>query len=231
MELRFVALAPAALLSACATPDMALPPSLSSAAGERVTFEQMSGWNEGHFIAGEYSGEYRRTLDRAQLGIVKLTEGRGDFFVAGPGISSTIEGSCGVREGALSFDDLEIKPGKMAYRCDFSADGQPIPARFEVRESRKGLAENLNRYARVGEIGLAGQVIRFRSVHHFATPTLPTSDPLGYVFEQDGKPVGALQLNGKPVLTLPAGTDIDRRRAIMVASVALATFWDPDVVE
>lgn len=231
MKLRFLALASAALLSACATPDMALPPSLAAADGERITFEHMSGWNNGRFVAGEYSGEYRRTLDRAHLGIVKLTEGTGDFVVSGPGISSTIEGMCDVREGALDFDYLEIKPDKMAYRCDLSAEGRPIPARFELRESRRGLAENLNRYARVGEIGLAGEVIRFRSVHHFSTASLPTAAPLGYVFEQDGEPVGALQLNGKPILTLPAGTDIDRRRAIVVASVALATFWDPDVVE
>ena len=43
MKLRFLALASAALLSACATPDMALPPSLAAADGERITFETEPG--------------------------------------------------------------------------------------------------------------------------------------------------------------------------------------------
>ncbi|MGX7894113.1 VV20781 family protein [Tsuneonella sp. HG222] len=220
----------AGLLSGCATPAMEVPAALAMGT-ERITFEHMSGWNRGRFVAGEYAGDYFRTLDRASLGLVNVTEGRGRFTVAGPGISDTIEGDCGVSEAALAFDNIEIKPGKMAYRCDLTAAGRAFPARFEVQESRASLAENLNRNARVGEIALAGQVIRFRSVHKFETPTLPTRDPLGYVFEQDGQPIGALELNGKPYLLLPAGTDLDRRRAMMVASVALATFWDPGVID
>ena len=218
------------LLSGCAAAEMQMPAALA-AGGERIVFENMSGWNKGRFDAGSYSGEYKRTLDRASFGHFTETDGRASFAIAGPGIAGTIDGFCRVRESALTFDNLEIKPGKMAYRCEFEADGDPIPARFEVQESRATLAENLNRNARVGEIGLAGEVIRFRSVHHIVGGKLPTADPMGYVFEQDGEAIGALELNGKPVLTLSPGTDLDRRRAMMVAAVALATFWDPGVVE
>jgi len=226
----FVLLA-AGFTAACATPAMEVPASLTAAQGERISFEHMSGWNKGRFLAGDYAGDYFRTLDRGSLGIVSLTEGRGRFTIAGPGISDTIEGDCSVREAALAFDNVEFKPDKMAYRCDLTTAGRAIPARFEVQESRATLEDNLNRNARVGEIALAGQIISFRSVHRFEVPTLPTRDPLGYVFEQDGEAIGALELNGKPVLTLPAGTGIDRRRAMMVAAVALATFWDPGVMD
>lgn len=229
--IRLAVLPALGLLTACAAAEMQLPASLAANDSERIVFENMSGWETGRFHAGDYSGSYRRTLDRASLGIFQATEGRASFSVAGPGISSSIDGHCLVRENALALDNLEIKPGKMAYRCDFEVEGNAIPARFEVQESRATLAENLNRNARVGEIGLAGQVVRFRSVHRIVGGKLPTADPMGYVFEQDGEPIGALQLNGKPVLTLPAGTDIDRRRAMMVASVALATFWDPATID
>ena len=228
--IRFAMLVPLGFLAACAAAEMQMPASLA-AGSERIVFENMSGWETGRFDASDYSGRYRRTLDRASLGIFQATEGRASFSVAGPGISGPIDGECRVRESALAFDNLEIKPGKMSYRCDFEAQGNAIPARFELQESRATLADNLNRNARTGEIGLAGQVIRFQSVHKIVGSSLPTADPMGYVFEQDGKPIGALQLNGKPVLTLPAGTDIDRRRAMMVASVALATFWDPSTID
>ena len=156
------------LLSGCAAAEMQMPAALA-AGGERIVFENMSGWNKGRFDAGSYSGEYTRTLDRASFGHLTETDGRASFAIAGPGISSTI--------------------------------------------------------------GLAGEVVRFRSVHHIVGGKLPTADPMGYVFEQDGEAIGALELNGKPVLTLSPDTDLDRRRAVMVAAVALATFWDPAVVE
>lgn len=215
-----------ALLAACAPAQMQLPSSLS--AGHSITFEDMSGWRSGHFVAGEYSGSYKRTLDRLSLfRLFEQTDGRASFTVAGPAISSTIEGYCDVRERALTFDDIEIKPGRMAYRCDFEADGLPIPARFEVQESRRGIAANLSRNARRGEIALAGEIVGFRSVHEVVGGIVPVEDPIGYVFEQDGEAIGALQLNGKPVLTMSGRLDRDQRRAVVVASVALATFWDP----
>ncbi|MXO61204.1 hypothetical protein GRI89_16795 [Altererythrobacter salegens] len=226
--IRIALLAPMGLLAACTTAEMKMPSNLADAGGERISFENMSVWNKGRFLAGSYSGGYERTLDRLSLfDLFKQDSGRASFTIAGPGISSTIEGHCRVRERALTLDSLEFKPGKMAYRCDLEAEGQPIPARFEVQESRKGLAENLTRNARRGEIALAGDIVSFRSVHDVAGTVLPVENPIGYVFEQDGKAIGALQLNGKPILTMPSGTEIGQRRAMMVASVALATFWDP----
>jgi len=221
-------LAPALLLAGCAPAQMRLPQSLATAS-ERIPFDHMGGWTRGHFVAGEYRGSYERGLDRAELGILKLTDGFTKFAVEGPGISSTIEGQCGVRQRSLLLSALEITPQPMAFGCDFTAEGLPIPARFELQESRRSAAD-ATRNARRGEIGLAGQVISVRSVHHIEGSALPVMTPIGYVFEQDGRQIGALELNGKPVLILPPGTDLDRRRAMMVASVALATFWDPDAV-
>ena len=227
-------MAPLFLTAACSTfpaAQMRLPGNLAAEA-ERQPFMEMSGWRSGTFAVGEYRGSYRRQLDRLSIaGLFKSTEGQADFEIEGPGISSTIEAECDVRERALTLGDTEFKPGRMALRCDFYAEGKPIPARFELQESRKFGADILTRNARRGEIGLAGQIVQFRSVHEVEGGALPVEDPIGYVFEQDGRAIGALELNGRPVLILPHGTDLDRRRAMTVAATALATFWDPAVVE
>jgi hypothetical protein len=230
MKSLMFSLALALTVAGCAPAQMRLPQSLA-AASEQIPFEHMNGWSRGHLVAGEYRADYERGLARAGLGVIKLTDGYTRFALGGPGISSTIEGRCGVRQASLVLKSVEITPAPMAFGCDLTAEGRPIPARFELQESRASMADNLNRYARRGEIALAGQVIQIRSVHHLQGTALPVAAPIGYVFEQDGQAIGALELNGKPVLRLPPATHLDRRRAMMVASVALATFWDPDVVD
>ncbi|WP_338241680.1 hypothetical protein [Aurantiacibacter hainanensis] len=209
---------------------MALPAPLTDTS-ERIPFDNMSGWTHGRFSAGEYVGGYERGLDRLTVGdLFQRTDGHAEFTIAGPGISTTIEGYCSVRKRALAFDDIEFRPRPMAYRCDLEADGRAIPARLEVQEDRRGLENALTRNARRGEIGLAGEIVSFRLVHSLAGSSWPVEDSIGYVFEQDGRAIGALELNGKPVLILPQGTEIGKRRAMMVAAVALATFWDPATI-
>jgi hypothetical protein len=66
-----------------------------------------------------------------------------------------------------------------------------------------------------------------RSVHAVEGSLLPLGTPIGYVFERDGRAVGAVELNGlTPRLWLPAGDD-DTRHASVAAAMALAVFWDP----
>lgn len=208
---------------------MRLPPSLSGDS-ESVAIEGMSGWRQGTFRAGPWSGEYRRSLDRLSImNLFARASGTADFVLAGPGISSTIEAECDFRRPSITLGDASFTP-RFAYGCDFFAEERPIPARFELQETRRGLANALTRDARRGEIGFAGEILQFRSEHRVSGGALPVEDPIGYVFEQDGEPVGAFELNGTPRIIFARGTDLDQRRAMVVASLALATVWDPDVV-
>ena len=202
---------------------MRLPASL--AAAERIEFDGISGWERGEFRAGDYAGGYERSEERIGFfDTVKATRGHSAFVIEGPEIGSTIEGHCRMREGSLDFGLFEVINRKMAYRCEFTADGHPIPAYLELQESR---ANVWRPYARRGEMALDGEVVQVRSVHDIVGGKLPTGAPIGYVFEQDGRPVGAVELNGRPALIVPAGTDPALKRTLTVAALALGVFWDP----
>ena len=100
----------------------------------------------------------------------------------------------------------------MAYRCEFTAEGRPIPAYLELQESH---ANVLRPYARRGEIALGGEVVQVRSVHDIVGGKLPTGAPIGYVFEQDGREVGAVDVR-----------DEGRRRLYRVNGLALKPIHD-----
>lgn len=211
-----------AALAACAPAQMRLSDTL--AAAERVEFAGITGWERGEFRAGDYAGGYERSAERIGFDVVRENRGHSAFVIEGPEISSTIEGHCRMREGSLDFGIVEVIDRKMAYRCEFTAEGRPIPAYLELQESH---ANVWRPYARRGEIVLGGEVVQLRSVHDIVGGKLPTGAPIGYVFEQDGREVGAVELNGRPALIVPAGTDPGLRRTLTVAALALGVFWDP----
>jgi hypothetical protein len=211
-----------AALAACAPAQMRL--SDTFAAAERIEFAGIDGWERGDFRAGDYTGGYERSAERISFNVVKENRGHSAFVIEGPEISSTIEGYCRMREGSLDLGIVEVIDRKMAYRCEFTAEGRPIPAYLELQESH---ANVLRPYARRGEIALGGEVVQVRSVHEIVGGKLPTGTPIGYVFEQDGHDVGAVELNGRPALIVPVGTDPGLRRTLTVAALALGVFWDP----
>lgn len=212
----------AAALTACAPVQMRLPSSL--AAAERIEFDGITGWERGDFRAGDYFGGYERSTERIGFFEIKEIRGHSAFVIEGPEISSTLEGFCRMREGSIDFGVVEVIDRKMAYRCEFTAEGQPIPAYLELQESH---ANVWRPYARRGEIALGGEVVQVRSVHDIVGGKLPTGAPIGYIFEQDGREVGAVELNGRPALIVPAATDPGLRRTLTVAALALGVFWDP----
>ena len=60
-----------------------------------------------------------------------------------------------------------------------------------------------------------------------AGTSLPVSTPIGYVFEQDGHAVGAVELNGRPALVVEPGASPELHRTLTLAALALGVFWDP----
>ena len=71
------------------------------------------------------------------------------------------------------------------------------------------------------------ETVEIRSVHHLAGTSLPVSTPIGYVFEQRGHAVGAIELNGRPALVIDPGASPELQRTLTLAALALGVFWDP----
>lgn len=207
--------------------EMRLPSALA-ANSARLPVEGIGGWTHGRFRTGDYTGGYERSEERlAFFDTFIRNSGHADFTIAGPGISSTIEAACRMRERVLDLDIMEFTPGPMAFRCEFTADGRAIPARFELQEVRSGIGGALSREERRGEIALGGEIVQIRSVHKLEGSPIEMASPIGYVFEQDGRPVGAVEINGSPVIFVGDLTDQGLARTITVGAMALAIFWDP----
>ena len=216
-------------LAACSSiqpAQMHLPESLSASSKTRIT--GFNGWNTGKFAAGPYNGSYQRSEGGMALFDTWIERsGKARFAIAGPEISSTIEAQCRMRERAIAVSDsVEVTTNPMAFRCEFEADGRAFPARFELQEVTGG-GTAAYRYERRGEIALGGEIVQIRSVHDLVGTGNGTITPIGYLFEQKGRAVGALELNGTPELIVPDGTDPGLARTLTVAAGALAVFQDP----
>lgn len=224
---RLTILAAALLATACAPAQMRLPAGLA-AAGQTLPVEGIGGGNKGRFYVGAWQGSFTRSEERLALFDALVTNSaRAGFVIEGPGISDTIEADCRMRERVVEISVVSSTPQRMAYRCDFTAGGRAFPARFELQEARTGLADDLSRRQRMGEIALGGEVVQIRSVHKIEGTPIEMASPIGYVFEQDGKPVGAVELNGKARLVLADPANEGLARTITVAGMALALFRDP----
>lgn len=189
------------------------------------------GWGRSRrFKLGEAAGAFRRDLDRRRFGgeVALVEHGGGTIFeFAGPGVRGGLAGDCRldqaqerVRAGSLTVSTA-VAP--MWYSCVFSVDGRPAGGMtLDAAFSRKLSVET----ARAGRVRFNGVELAIRSVHRFEKSRWPTSDPLGYVFEQDGRIVAALDATGGRK-RLALTRDPAARDAALAAGVALALFWDP----
>lgn len=219
--------AAALLATACAPAQMRLPPALATE-GQTLPVEGIGGGNTGRFYVGAWQGSFTRSEERLALFDAFITNSaRAGFIIEGPGISDTIEAECRMRERVVEISVVSFTPHRMAYACQFTASGHAFPARFELQEARTGLADDLSRRQRMGEIALGGEVVQIRSVHTIEGTPIAMASPIGYVFEQDGKPVGAVELNGKARLMIADPSNEGLSRTITVAGMALALFRDP----
>lgn len=206
---------------------MATPPALAS--GETVPVTGVGGGRSGAFAAGPFSGAFTRSASRLAFfdPLYERRDGRTAFTVSGPGINGNLAVSCRMRERTITVGVISFEPHKMAYGCEFSQEGQAVPAQFELLAHRAGLGGMAMRQERRGEITLDGVVLQIRSVHDLQGSSIPMGTPIGYLFEQEGAAVGAVELNGAPVVIYGPNTDQATRRAVLVASLALGLLWDP----
>lgn len=204
---------------------MRLPDNLATAS--RVEFHGIGGWRSGDYTAGAYSGHYERSSDRlSYFDTVNESRGHSEFTLAGADVPEAIEGRCRMRESSLNLGLVEVTTRPMAYRCEFRAGDKPIAASLELQEFN-GAGAAATRYERRGRVVLGGETVDIRSVHHLAGTSMPVLTPIGYVFEQRGRPVGAVELNGRPALMIEPGVSPELRRTLTLAALALGVFWDP----
>lgn len=227
-----VIVALAVAVSACASLEpakMAMAPQLM-ATTEQISVSGIGGGTRGSYRAGESSGQFTRSESRLVVfDMVDTRYGGATFTLSEPSIEGQIEARCTVRERSINLgENVSFTPQRMAYGCDFTINGRPFPARFEIQEARSGLAGALMKRERRGEIALDREILQIRSVHNLEGSPLQTATPIGYVFEQNGRQVGAVELNGTPRMFLPPnGADPSLRRAVVAGSMALALLWDP----
>jgi hypothetical protein len=221
----------ALLASACSgipAAEMRLPPSLAEAPRQTLPIEGIGGGNRGRFYVGRWQGSFTRSEERLAIFDALVTNrGHADFVIEGPGISWTIEADCRMRERVIEVDVVSFTPAPMAYACRFTAAGEAFPARFELQEVRTGIADDLSRRQRMGEIALGGEVVQIRSVHKLEGSPFELASPIGYVFEQQGRSVGAVELNGQPRLILADPANEGLSRTLTIAALALALLRDP----
>lgn len=199
-------------------------------------------WRDGTFRVGNAVGKLRRrakaswkTQDTA-AGERSLIDryGSTSFTVTGADVRGTLSGECsyGQREDRLTIDDYsEAEPvGPLRMRCDFHRDGQPIGyLELGAMPPRGGLIELKER---VGIVNVGGVRLRLRSSHQLDGTRIPVDTPLGYWIEgADGRPVGAVDVNGNTRARLALPRVAAQRDAALAAGVAIAAFWDPSTFE
>ena len=228
MRRAFVAITTLTLVACAAIrpAQMALPDSLRATAPTSI--EGMGAGQTGTFRLADAAGRYARAATRLEHfgDLADFDRGRASFTVEGLA-AKPLSARCMVRQTTMTIGVVGFEPTKLAYECDFDSLGQPAAARFTLQEGRDAGVPKTLQAQRRGRIELGSTVLALRSVHAVEGSPLPLDTPIGYVFEQDGRAVGAVELNGPtPRVWLPPAGD-DTRRAAVIAALALAVFWDP----
>jgi hypothetical protein len=206
---------------------MALPESLALSA-ETVPFSGISGRRTGAFQLGPYSGRFTRSDERLAMfdPLFEQRDGTTDFELTGPDIDGAIEAACRGRTRAVTLGVIRHAVQPMTFSCVISSS-DPSPAELEVRASRERADGRLTGWEREGYISLEGVSLQIRSVRDVEGTALQLETPIGYVFEHEGIPVGAVETNGRPVVRYRPGASASVKRAVTVGATALALFWDP----
>lgn len=231
MKSPILALAASAAIftSACAIApaEMARPLALQSATATPIT--GIGGGQTGSFAVGQNTGAFKRTATRLSFfELFNMRDGGVSFSVQGADFSAGLDARCTMRERSITIDIVEFKPAPMALGCDFRSAGMTLPVMLEVQESAPDFT---NRQQRRGAVMVDGARLDIRSVHEIAGSPLPTSQPMGYVFERNGTAIGGVDLNNGPQMFEAPGASEADHRAVLIAALALSVFWDPANLE
>lgn len=203
-----------------------------AASAERIELTGMGIGQRGDFRLGSAAGYFTRSAER--LGIfdplVVKHRGGGTFRLSGLSDGSELAGRCSYRERVLNAGPVSVTADRLLFHCDFARDGRTIEAYLVIADPKSALGTLHGRGERSGMLLYEGREIAVRSIHRDVGGGLPTPAPLGYSFLVGGREIGAVDLNGlNKTLFVPRNGP--EREAVIAASIALSTFWDPAVVQ
>jgi hypothetical protein len=208
---------------------MELPDDLAARV-ERLSVEGFGGRNEGNYTLGELGGEFTRIESRWAVAdpVYAQNRGKSSFSLSGPGLASSVAGTCEMRRASVTVGIVTFDPDKMTYQCDLAGSseapllvlGQPKPDNFRARV--------LARAERRGEARFGGVTLAVQSVHRYDGSRLQSQTPVGYLLAIGDRAVGAVELTDvDPAVYLPAAEAADVRAAVIVTALALAVLRDP----
>jgi hypothetical protein len=215
---RAAALAAAALVAAgCAglpALEMALPSELAGV--EPVKVRGIGGGRSGEWRIGDLQGRFDRGADRVDwFGLVQTDSvGAGYSVLGGEAVPSGVR--CRGRQATVTWRIVEVpvKPYGVECRWTHGAELRLAAVTHPTRDERVGSY-------RAGELTL-----EVRSVHAAKGSPLTLQEPVGYLFLDGGRAVGAVELNGTLRLWRPdAGSAL--QHPVTEAALALALLWDP----
>jgi hypothetical protein len=209
-------------LSACASlpaAQVALPAPLAAQTPELV--EGIGIGRSGRFTVGGSSGTFNRGRDRLELfEIVNWDSAKTRYQLT-------------LADGARTEAACKGKAVEVTWRV-LAANAKPFSVDCEWRGARSaqlaveapGLAVG-TKAERKGRFTMNSVSIEVQSLHDVQGSPLPLEAPIGYLFTQGGRPVGAIELNGPtPRLWRPAPGDA-LHEPVTLAALALALLWDP----
>lgn len=212
----------AATLAGCVRDAHIATPSSLAAATDRLELRGMGGGTSGRFTLASSAGRFTRGADRLDYGGYVEQRGGGSFTLSGPEVGGTeLSGRCRFDQGKADFGSVSVGTEPFLYTCSFAREDEAIAGELVLEA-----APHLYKEKREGSLRFGGERIALRSVHQDQGGGLAAHTPLGYVFEIDGRQVGAIDLNGLNK-TVYAPRDPQQREAVLAASMALAILWDP----
>jgi hypothetical protein len=175
----------------------------------------------GSFTVAGAEGDYSRGGERVDAFEVTSAAGGTGFSLRGGPVREDLSGFC-------QFNQKDVRLGRgltatvepLFFHCGIDRSGAPIG---DIEINAGGLSGSERR----GTMMFDGRLLEIRSVHKVQGSPLPTDLPIGYVFLENGREVGGVDVNGGTKrLYLPR--DPELREAALAASVALAVFQEPE---
>ena len=210
-----VTVAAVAACSALPPARMGLPETL--AAAEPVVVRGLGFGRSGDWRIDELHGRFERGADRLR-GFYLLQNdmaGAGYTLHAGDGATSSARGRG--RQTTLTWGVVAapLRPWGVACRWDHGGELTLAATTHATRDER------------VGHYRAGGVTLELRSVHHVQGSPLALEAPIGYLLLEQGRAVGAIELNGSTprLWRPPAGSPLVR--PVIEAALALALLWDP----
>lgn len=208
-------------LSACASlpaARMALPDELGGR--EPVLIEGLGAGRSGSFSLDGRSGRFEREADRLALfSALSFEQARTRFSIDLPEGGRT-EAACRGKQTSLSAGALFGRPRPFALECRWRG---AMRAELSL-QGHDGAGAT--RQQRQGQFSSGALLLQLQSVHRVQGSPLPLEAPIGYLISHEGRPVAALELNGRPRLWRPAA-EHPAYAAVNQAALALALLWDP----